>query len=140
MFSKANIISSIVTTIWGFAGGYLLWGLIGDPLLADHMGSATGLMKDPPDMVHLGIGTLIQGFAFSALYGKWANGTFSAANGLNFGLWFAILVGLGAGLINFATSNMLDITGTFMNALIYAVFFIVMGALAGLVYKKASGS
>ena len=138
MFSKANILSTIVTTIWGFAGGYLLWGVVADPMMAEHMGSATGLMKDPPDMLHLGIGTFIQGFAFSTLYGKWANGTFNATNGLHFGFWTAILIGLGGGLINFATSNMLDITGTFMNAVVYIVFFAVMGALAGLVYQKAS--
>jgi hypothetical protein len=138
MFSKANIISTIVTTIWGFAGGYLLWGLVGDPYLQDHLGSATGVMKEMPDMLHLVLGTLIQGFAFSTIYSKWANGTFSASNGLNFGLWIAILIGIGGGLINFATSNMLDLTGTLANAVIYIIFFVVMGALAGLVYNKAS--
>ena len=138
MFSKANIISTIVTAIWGMAGGFFLWGILGDLLMNDYLGSATGLMKDPPDMVHLALGTLIQGFAFSAIYGKWANGTFSAANGFSFGLWTAILIGLGAGLINFATSNMLDITGTFINTGIYIVFFAIMGVLAGIVYKKTS--
>ena len=86
MFSKANIISTIVTTIWGFAGGYLLWGLVGDPYLQGDLGSANGLMKEMPDMLHLVLGCLVQGFAFSTLYGKWANGTFNASNGLNFGL------------------------------------------------------
>lgn len=137
MFSKANIISTIVTTIWGFAGGYLLWGLVGDPYLQDHLGSATGVMKEMPDMLHLVLGCLIQGFAFSTIYGKWANGTFNASNGLNFGLWIAILIGVGEGLINFATSNMLDLTGTLANAVIYIIFYVVMGALAGLVYNKA---
>jgi len=138
MFSKANIISTIVTTIWGFAGGYLLWGLVGDPFMEDHFGSATGIMREVPDMVHLILGCLVQGFAFSTIYRKWGGGTYSASNGLNFGLWVAILIGLGGGLIDFATSNMLDITGTFANALIYLVFFLIMGALVGLIYNKSS--
>lgn len=137
MFSKANIISTIVTTIWGFAGGYILWGLVGDPYLQDHLGSATGVMKEMPDMLYLVLGCLVQGFAFSTIYGKWANGTFNAANGLNFGLWTAIIIGIGGGLIEFATGNILDMTGTVANAVIYIIFFVVMGALAGLVYKKA---
>lgn len=138
MFSKANIISTIVATIWGFAGGYLLWGILADPILQDHIGSATGIMKDPPDFIHLLIGCLIQAFAFSTIYSKWANGNFSAGNGLNLGVWVGVLMGLGSGLINFATSNMLDLTGTLLNGVIYIVFFAVMGLLVGSVYNKTS--
>jgi hypothetical protein len=31
MFSKSNLISTLVTAIWGFFGGWLLWGIIGGP-------------------------------------------------------------------------------------------------------------
>jgi len=138
MFSKANIISTIVATIWGVGGGFLLWGLVGDPFMKDHLGSATGIMKETPDMFHLVLGCLIQGFAFSTIYGKWAGGTYTASNGLNFGLWVAVLIGLGGGVIDFATSNMLDITGTMANALIYLIFFLIMGVLSGFIYSKSS--
>jgi len=136
MFSKANLVSTIVTTIWGCAGGFLLWGILADPFLADHLGSATGLMKEPLDVVHLILGCLVQGFAFSTLYGKWASDGASASNGMNFGIWVGILIGLGGGLINFATGNMLDIVGTLANAVVYVVFFAIMGLLAGLIYNK----
>jgi hypothetical protein len=138
MFSKSNIISTIVATIWGFGGGYLLWGLIGDPMLLDHLESSTGVMKEMPDMIHLALGCLVQGFVFSYIYGKWANGTFGGGNGLNYGVWLGVLVGIGGGLINYSTSNILDLTGTLINAVIYIVFFAVMGALVGLVYEKNS--
>jgi hypothetical protein len=138
MFSKSNIISTIVAAIWGFAGGYLLWGIIGEPIMADYMGSATGVMKEMPDMFHLALGCLVQGFVFSLIYSKWANGNYSAGNGINFGIWLGVLVGIGGGLIDFATGNILDLTGTIINAVIYIVFFAVMGALVGLVYRKTS--
>jgi len=48
------------------------------------------------------------------------------------------LAGIGGGLINYATSNILDITGTSINAVIYIVFFAIMGAFVGLVYEKVS--
>ena len=138
MFSKANIISTIVATIWGFAGGYLLWGVLADPILQDHMGAVTGVMKDPPDFIHLLIGCLIVAFAFSTIYSKWANGTFSASSGIHLGIWVGVLMGLGSGLINFATSNLMDISGTFINGAIYIVHFAVMGLLVGLIYNKTS--
>jgi len=36
MFSKTNLISTLATAVWGFLGGYLIWGLILDPFNADH--------------------------------------------------------------------------------------------------------
>ena len=68
MFSKTNLISTFVTAIWAFAGGYLLWGIIAEPLLADHMMS--GLMKEVPDFLFLAVGCLIMAFAFSTIYSK----------------------------------------------------------------------
>ncbi len=136
MFSKANIISTIVATIWGFAGGYLLWGILADPMLQNHLGSATGIMKDPPDFIHLLLGCLIVGFTLSTIYSKWANGEFSATSGLNLGIWIGVLMGLGSGFIEFSTSNMLDLTGTLINGVVYIVHFAIMGLLVGLVYNK----
>ena len=138
MFSKSNIISTIVTTIWGFAGGYLLWGIIADPFLQEHAGSVGSVVKEAPDMIHLVLGCLIQGFAFSTIYSKWANGSFDISGGVNYGVWIGILIGLGGGIINFATTNMTDLVGTLVNGLIYIVFFLVMGILAALVYSKTS--
>jgi len=138
MFSKTNIISTLVTAIWGFAGGYLLWGILGESFFNNHLGSATDVMKEIPDMVHLALGCLIQAFAFSTIYGKWAKGEFGITSGATFGIWLAIMIGLGEGLIDFATSNILDITGTFVNFGIYLVFFAIMGLLSGLVYSKTS--
>jgi hypothetical protein len=89
-------------------------------------------------MVYLILGCLINGFAFSTIYGKWANGKFSAGSGISFGIWIAILMGLGEGLIDYATSNIIDLTGMLVNVLIWVVFLIVMGIIAGMAYNKLS--
>ena len=137
MFSKSNIISTIVTAIWGFGGGYLLWGILGETYLADHV-MTDGIMKEMPDMIHLVLGCIIQAFAFSTIYGRYGVGNYGAASGLGMGIWIAIMIGLGEGLIDFATGNILDLTGTLVNFVIYLVFFGVTGLLAGLVYSKTS--
>ena len=136
MFSKANVTSTILTTIWGFFGGYLLWGYLSVDFFNDHLGSATGVMKEVPDMVYLVLGCLINGFAFSTIYGKWANGKFSIGSGISFGFWIAILMGIGEGLIDYSTSNILDLTGMLANALIWIVFLGLMGLIAGMAYNK----
>ncbi|MEM7086656.1 MAG: hypothetical protein AAF489_10770 [Bacteroidota bacterium] len=135
MFSKANLVSTLVATVWGVGGGFLLWGVIGDPMMADHM-LMDGLMKDPPDMLYLVLGCLVQGFAFATIYGKSGADHYGAASGVKYGAFVALLIGLGGGLINYATGNMMDLTGVFMNFVIYIVFFVIMGLLTGLIYKK----
>lgn len=137
MFSKSNLISTLVTAVWGYLGGWLLWGMLMDPILEQH-NSATELMKEMPDMVHLIIGCLVVGFALSTIYSKWANGNFSPTSGLTLGVWVGILLGFGEGIVNMSVMNMLDITGTLLNGVTYIVFYAVMGLLAGLVYQKTS--
>jgi len=137
MFSKANLISTLVATVWGVGGGFLLWGIIGEPIMADHM-LMEGIMKDPPDMMYLVLGCLVQGFAFSTVYGKYGRDNYSAASGIKYGAFMALLVGLGSGLINYATGNLMDLTGVIMNFVIYLVFFAVMGLFTGLIYNKMS--
>ena len=137
MFSKSNLISTLVTAVWGYLGGWVLWGMLMDPILQEH-NSATGMMKEMPDMFHLIIGCIIAGFAFSTIYGKWGSGNYSAMSGLTYGVWVGILLGFGEGLVNMAVMNMLDFTGTLLNGVTYVVFYAVMGLLAGLVYQKTS--
>ncbi|GAA4888693.1 hypothetical protein GCM10023311_10810 [Flaviramulus aquimarinus] len=135
MFSKTNLISAFVTALWGFFGGWILWGMIGDPILKDHA-ITDGLMKDMPDMAILALGCLIVGFAFSTMYSKWARGTHGVSHGAQFGIWLGVLIGLGSGLIDHSTANLLDLPGTIINAVIYIVHFVIMGILASLIYGK----
>lgn len=135
MFSKQNLISTLVTFIWAFMGGYLLWGILMDSTIMAHLGSATGVPKPEPDFLYLAIGCLILAFAFSTLYSKLA-AEHSLSKGLKFGIWVGVLQGFGNGVIDFATANILDLTGTIVNGLTYVVFFAIMGALAGLIYDK----
>lgn len=139
MFSKANLISTLVATIWGMGGGFLLWGILAEPYMVDHI-MVDGLMKEPLEVVYLIIGTLIQAFAFATIYSKFGAGHYGAGNGFTFGIWMAILIGLGEGLVDFATSNMMNLHGTLVNFVVYLVFFGIMGLLVGLVYGKTASS
>jgi len=138
MFSKTNLISTIIVALWAFLGGFLIWAVIIDPFLVDHLGTATGVMKDQDDiiMLYVALGSLIVGLAMSTLYSKWANGSHSMGQGANFGSCVGIIVGFGDRLVEYGVANVLDLTGTLVNGIAYVVFFSVMGILASIVYAK----
>jgi hypothetical protein len=112
--------------------------MIFDPILGDHSGSATGVMREMPDMVHLIIGCLMVGFIFSSIYSKYGKENFGISTGFAYGIWIGLFLGLGEGLVNFAVMDMLTITGTFINAVAYLIFYGIMGLLAGLIYQKTA--
>ena len=136
MFTKTNLTSTIVTAIWAFMGGYVLWGILGNDFLGNHLGTATGVGKEIPEFGILALGCLIQAFAFSTIFRHWGNEHYNIMGGLKFGILIGILVGLGNGLIDYATSNMLDMTGAIGNGMIYVFFFAIMGVITGLIYNK----
>ncbi len=139
MFSKTNIIATVVNAIWAFMGGYLLWGIIADPYLSTQT-RITGVTREAPDFLWLAIGCLIMAFAFCTIYAKWARGAHSTSQGLQFGLWLGILIGGGSGIIDYATANILGLKGTAVNAVVYIVFFAIMGILASLIYSKVKSA
>ena len=134
MFSKANLVSTVVTAIWGLGGGFLLWGIIAAPLMADNM--MAGILRTAPDMFHLALGCFIQAFGFSTIYSKYGARIYGAKSDLSMGIMVGIMLGAGEKLIDFATSNMVDFEGTLINFVIYLIFFGISGLLAGLIYKK----
>jgi len=136
MFSKAKIVSTLVTAVWGYFGGWLIWGTLLKDFLSEHAGGATGVMREMPDMVNLIIGCIIVAFVFSTIYSKWGSDGFSASSGLTYGIWVGLLIGLGEGLINFAVMDLSDLTGVLVNAGAVVVLYAIMGLLAGMVYNK----
>jgi len=137
MFSKATIVSTLVTSLYGYFGGWLIWGILVDPILTEHTSAgASGLMRAMPDMMHLVIGCIIVGFVISSIYRKWGSENYSATSGLTFGIWVGLLLGFGEGMVNFALMDMMDITGILIAGVTYVVFYAIMGLLAGLVYGK----
>lgn len=136
MFSKTNLISTVVTALWAFFGGYLLWGVLADPFLQNHLGPGAGTMPEVPDFTFLALGCLISALVFSTIYSKWARGAHSASQGAEFGIMIGIFMGFGSGLIDFSTGNILDMTGTLVNGVTYVIFFMIMGVLASMIYKK----
>ena len=136
MFTKTNLVSTIVIAIWGLIVGYLLWGILADSFINSHLGTAARVGKEMPEWDLLAVGCLIQAFVFSSIFRQCGPNSYTISDRLKFGILIGVLVGLGNELINHATTNVFDLTGALVNGLIYFIFFAVMGFLTGLIYNK----
>lgn len=133
MFSKQNLLATVVATIAMFVLGFLIWGVATVEFFEGH--TLTKAMKDPPDFPILVLSNLIAAFALSTIYGKWANGNNSLGGGFQFGVWIGIFMGLGMGLLWYATSEFMDLTGHLVEAVLDIVYYGIIGAVIGLMYK-----
>ena len=132
MFSKSNLASTIVGAIWAYAGGYLLWDVIG-----------SGLMENPgpseADTVHLIIACVILAFVANVFYSKGAN-NHSISAGATFGLWLGILIGFGERWFDVAFGYQTSMNDAIVNGVLNVVWAIVLGILFSLVHGKMSSS
>ncbi|WP_369049131.1 hypothetical protein [Tenacibaculum sp. UWU-22] len=138
MFSKSNLVPFIGAALWAYFGGFFLWSVIGGVLLSDNLGSATGVMRSNPLHFMLILGCVILALLFTVLYSKWSRGYYSISQGVQFGMLLGIFQGFGSGMIDYATSNMLSLTGFLINALLYVVYYVIMGVITSILFSKFS--
>ena len=138
MFSKSNLLASLAGGLIMFFGGYLVWGILMADFFASHAGSATGVSKDTPDFVFLAIACLLEAFFMTAIYSKWSGGVHSGSAGFKFGALVGALIGFGEMFIQYATSNLSDLTGSLAGGVLNVIFMGIVGAIIALVYKATS--
>ena len=133
MFSKTNLISTLVGAIWAYLGGWLLWEILGASLFESPSDAV-------PDQVHLIIACVISAFAFSTIYSKLSGGGHSLSHGAQFGLWVGIFTGFGERWFDFAFGDITSLSDAVVNGILNLVFFVVLGVLVSMVYGKLSSS
>lgn len=130
MFSKTNLISTIVGAVWAYVGGMLLWDTLGSSLF-----SAPN--TNVPDQMHLIIACVISAFAVSTIYSKLAGGEHSLSHGATYGLWVGILIGFGERWFDHAFQMYpFTLNDAIINGVLNIVLFVVLGVLISLVYGK----
>ena len=136
MFTKQNLLATLAGAVTMFILGYLLWGMALVEFLDGH--TITDATKEAPDFGLLIVSHLIASFALSVIYGKWAGGDYGAGSGFSFGIWIGIFAGISYGLLWYATANLMDLTGHIADGVAGLVFFAIIGAVIGLVYKATA--
>lgn len=133
MFSKSNLISTVVGAAWAYFGGNLIWDTLGSSLLE-------GYEEATADQLHLIIACVIAAFAFSTIYSKLSGGGHSLSHGAQFGLWVGIFVGFGERWFDLAFDATPILNDAIINGVMNIVFFAILGVLVSLVYDKTSGA
>jgi hypothetical protein len=133
MFSKQHLLSTLVATVTMFFLGYLIWGVATVDFFEGH--TINNVMKDPPLFPFIILSNLIAAFTLCVIYGKWARGYHSMGGGFQFGVWIGIFVGLGMGLLWYGTSEMMDLQGHLVEAVLDIVYYGIVGAVIGLMFK-----
>ncbi len=133
MFTKQNLLATIVAAIAMFLLGYLLWGMALAGFLEAH--TITETMREMPDMVILFISNLISAWALSTIYAKWSDGNHGFGDGLSFGIWIGIFAGIGYSLLWYSTAELMDLTGHLADGVATLFYFAIIGGIIGLMYK-----
>jgi len=136
MFSKSNLLATLVGTIVMFFLGYLIWGIATVDFFNGH--TLVNTMKEVPNLGLIAVANIIAVFALSTLYGKWAGEKHSIGEGFCFGAWIGVFVGIGIGFLQYGTMEMMDLTGHSVEAILDIVFYGIIGAVIALMYQKTS--
>ncbi len=138
MDTRKFLISTIMGGIVYFLLGFIVYALLLDGFFEVHSGTATGVEKTT-EMQYwpLFVGNLAQAALLSYIFIKWANiKTFSA--GLQAGLIIGFLMTVGHDLIQYDTTNIIDITGAIADVVAYTIITAIVGGVIGAVIGMGS--
>ncbi|MCW3087324.1 MAG: hypothetical protein JWQ78_710 [Sediminibacterium sp.] len=133
MNTQKFLVSGLFGAVVSFFAGYLLYGVLLMDFFSNNVGSATGVMRAPTDMIwwSLVVGCLFMGFTYSYVYNRFGNiNTVSA--GASAGAVLGLLITAGFDFIMYANTNISNLTGTFADIVAGAVLGAITGAAVGM--------
>jgi hypothetical protein len=135
MSTKRFVLATVVGGIVIFFTGGLIYGVLTASFFEANQGSATGVMRDTPDYVHLFLGQLVFGAFLTTIIGKWA-GVSGAGAGLRIGAITGLLFGFAVDLTMFGVTNISNITATLVDPFLAMIQMGIGGAVVGAVLAK----
>jgi len=120
-----------------FLLGFLVWGVLLRDFMAANAGSAGGVMKADSDMIWwaLVLGNFVGAFLLAFIFDFWANiSTF--VTGAKAGALILGLIALFQNLVQYATSNIMNLTAVLVDAIATAAIGAIVGGVIGLVLGR----
>jgi uncharacterized membrane protein len=135
MSTKRFASAALAGGITVFVLGFVLYGLAFDSFFRNNQGTATGVLRDAPDLLYLGLGQLVYGVALALVIGSWARAAGLAA-GLQLGAVFGFVVALATDLTMYGVANVSNLTATVVDPFVFAAQMAAGGAVVGWVLEK----
>lgn len=130
MNNSKFLIGTLVGGVVFFILGFVVYAILLESFFTAHAGSATGVMKTEMQYWPLFLGNLAHAALLSFIFLKWANiKTFGA--GFSAGLIIGFLISLGVDMVMYDTSNIMDLTGSVTDAIVYSLITAVAGGIIG---------
>ncbi len=133
MFSKSNLIATVVTAVVMFFLGFIIWGVALANFFEPYM--ITDVSKEPMEFPLIAASQLVGAFILCSIYRKWARGHHSASEGFQFGVAIGAFTGVAMGLMWYATTTMMNFTGFLVEAIVEIVYYGIVGVVIALIYK-----
>ncbi len=128
MSTNKIAVAGLIGGIVAFFLGWLVYGMLLTDFFKANGGGATGVDRAPEEMVMWAmiVGHLAFGLLVAIIFGRWASIS-TPATGAKAGAVLGFLVGLTA-LIDYGVTNISNLTGVLVNAVVLAVITAIMGA------------
>jgi hypothetical protein len=132
MNTNKFIMGTLAGGITFFLAGFVIYGIALMSFFEAHAGSATGVAK--ADMVWwaLILGNMASAGLLSYIFLKWANIS-SFGSGASAAAIIGFFMSLSYEMINFATTNVMDMTGAIAEVIVSVVYFAIGGGVIGAV-------
>ncbi len=127
-----TLISGLLGGVCYFLLGWLIYGILLKDAMDSSMGTATGVMRSETDMLlwAVALGNIATGLGMAYILGNWA-GVTSWMGGAKAAATVGALFSIGYDLIMYATSNMMELNGIFMDIPISIFMSASAGAVIG---------
>ncbi len=125
------LVSGLVGGVVFFFLGWLFYGIVFESTFQQFAGSATGVMKTT-DMVWWALifGNLLWGLFYAYVFSNWANVS-SFVGGAKAGATMGFFMSGSYDLINYATSNVMQLGGAFLDIFICMITSAIAGGVIG---------
>ena len=131
------LIAGVIGGLAALIIGFLIFGIGLASFFEANGGGATNVRKGEDEFmwVPLVLGHITLGLLFAYVFGKWANiSTFST--GAQVGAIMGFLIAATYHLINFATTNLMNLTGTIVNILVETIFMALAAGIVAMILGR----
>ena len=121
----ATLIGTVAITVLDT----LLYGFVFRSFLGGNL-ETQGIMKETPNFIMLIVANLCFALLLTYIFKRWANIT-TASGGAAAGTIIGFLASAGSSLSRYATSNVMNLTGTIVDTILFTIIMGAAGAVIG---------
>jgi hypothetical protein len=135
MSSQKRIVATLAGGVTAFLMGWILYGMAFSGFFSEHSLMAVERPEAEMVMWSLFAGNVMYAYLLAYLFPKW-EGNDSFLGGFKSGAMIALILGYAVNLTLYGTSNIMDLTATLVDPLVFGLMMGVSGGVIGWIYGR----